>query len=153
MQFVEAYSHHNGRDQWAQRGLDDWLMDVFQKPGLNVGPGSTTSIRDHVKTELAAQGWPFDVKIDQSFDLTVFGVKDDLSFHLQTGNASRAAYDLLKLQHLWSVRKIEAAALALPTRQAASCIGSNIASFERTMNELRLFDRTITLPIFLIGFE
>lgn len=153
MQFAEAYSHHNGRYQWAQRELDAWLMDVFQKPGLTVGPGSTTAIRDHVKTELAAEGWPFDVKIDQSYDLTVFGVKDDLSFHLQTGNASRAPYDLLKLQHLWSVRRIEAAALALPTKQAAASIGSNIASFERIMNELRLFDRTITVPIFLIGFE
>lgn len=153
MQFAEAYSHHNGREQWAERELDDWLMDVFQKPELTVGPGSTTAIRDHVKAELAAEGWPFDVKIDQSYDLTIFGVKDDLSFHLQTGNASRAPYDLLKLQHLWSVRRIEAAALALPTKQAASNIGSNIASFERIMNELRLFDRTITVPILLIGFE
>ena len=153
MQFAEAYSHHNGRAQWAERELDDWLTDVFQKPEIRIGPGCTTAIRDHVKSELAAEGWPFDVKIDQSFDLTVFGIKDDLSFHLQTGNASRAPYDLLKLQHLWSVRRIEAAALALPTKQAAANIGSNIASFERIMNELQLFDRTITVPIFLIGFE
>jgi hypothetical protein len=153
MQFVEAYSHHHGRDHWRERELDEWLTDVFEKPGLQVGPGCTTAIRDHVKSELAAEGWPFDVRIDQSYDLTVFGVKDDLSFHLQTGNASRAPYDLLKLQHLYSVRRIEAAALALPTKQGAARIGSNIASFERVMNELRLFDRTITLPIFLIGFE
>lgn len=153
MQFAEGYSHHNGRDQWAQRELDDWLMDVFQKPDLAVGPGSTTSIRDHVKAELAAEGWPFDVRIDQSYDITVFSVKDDLAFHLQTGNISRAPYDLLKLQHLWSARRIEAAALALPTRLAANRIGSNIACFERIMSELRLFDRTITVPIFLIGFE
>jgi len=153
MQFAEGYSHHNGRDQWAQRELDDWLMDVFQKPDLTVGPGSTTAIRDHVKAELAMEGWPFDVRIDQSYDITVFGVKDDLAFHLQTGNISRAPYDLLKLQHLWSARRIEAAALALPTRLAANRIGSNIACFERIMSELRLFDRTITVPIFLIGFE
>lgn len=153
MKFAEDYSHHNGRDQWVQRGLADWLVGVFQRPGLTVGPGSTVAVRDHVKAELAADGWPFDVKIDQAYDLTVFGIKGDLSFHLQTGNASRAPYDLLKLQHLWSARRIEAAALALPTKQAASKIGSNIASFERVMNELRLFDRTITVPIFLIGFE
>lgn len=153
MQFAEGYSHHNGRDQWAQRELDDWLMDVFQKPDLTVGPGSTTAIRDHVKAELATEGWPFDVRIDQSYDITVFGVKDDLAFHLQTGNISRAPYDLLKLQHLWCARRIEAAALALPTRLAANRIGSNIACFERIMSELRLFDRTITVPIFLIGFE
>jgi hypothetical protein len=153
MHFVEGYSHHNGRDQWRDRDLDEWLTDVFERPDLTVGPGSTTAIRDHVKTELAAEGWAYDVKIDQRVDLTVFGTKDDLAFHLQTGNISRAAYDLLKLQHLFTVRRIEAAALALPTKSAANKIGSNIASFERVMSELSIFDRTITAPIFLIAFE
>ncbi len=153
MQFVQAYSHHNGRDQWRDRDLDEWLTDVFEKPDIQVGPGSTIAIRDHVKSEFAAEGWPFEVKIDQNYDLTVFGLKDDLSFQLQTGNASRAPYDLLKLQHLFATRKIEAAALALPTKLGANRIGSNIASFERIMSELSLFDRTITVPIFLIGFE
>lgn len=153
MQFAEAYSHHNGRDQWKERDLDEWLTDVFQKPDLQLVPGCTTQVRDHVRREFAAQGWGYDVKVDQAFDLTVFGVKDDLAFQLQTGNMSRAPYDLLKLQHLFSVRRIEAAALALPTKQAATRIGSNIAHFERVMSELELFNRTITLPIFLVGFE
>lgn len=153
MQFAEAYSHHNGRDQWRERELDEWLTDIFATPAITVGPGSTTSIRDHVRSEMAAEGWAYDVKIDQSYDLTVFGVKDDLSFQLQTGNMSRAPYDLLKLQHLWATRRIEAAALAVPTKEAAGRIGSNLANFERIMNELNLFNRTITVPIFLIGFE
>lgn len=153
MHFVQAYSHHNGRDQWRDRELDEWLTDVFERPDLAVGPGSTAAIRDHVKAEFAAEGWAYDVKIDQGVDLTVFGVKDDLAFQLQTGNISRAAYDLLKLQHLYSARRITAAALALPTKAAANKIGSNIAHFERIMTELSIFDRTITAPIFLIGFE
>ena len=153
MHFVRAYSHHNGRDQWRDRELDDWLIDVFEKPDIVVGPGSTTTIRDHVKGEFALEGWAYDVKIDQQLDLTVFGTKDALAFQLQTGNISRAAYDLLKLQHLWLLRRIEAAALALPTKDAANNIGSNIANFERVMNELAIFDRTITVPIFLIAFE
>jgi Restriction endonuclease BglII len=153
MHFVQAYSHHNGRDQWRDRELDEWLTDVFERPDLAVGPGSTAAIRDHVKNEFAAEGWAHDVKIDQQVDLTVFGVKDDLAFHLQTGNISRAAYDLLKLQHLYSARRITAAALALPTKVAANKIGSNIAHFERIMSELSIFDRTITAPIFLIAFE
>lgn len=153
MHFVEAYSHHNGRDQWRERELDEWLTDVFERPDIVVGPGSTTGIREHVKKELAAEGWAYDVKIDQNVDLTVFGMKDDMAFHLQTGNISRAAYDLLKLQHLFAARRIEAAALALPTKNAANKIGSNVASFERIMSELSLFDRTITVPIFLIAFE
>ena len=153
MHFVRAYSHHNGRDQWRDRELDEWLTDVFEKPELIVGPGSTTAIRDHVKAEFAVEGWGYDVKVDQQVDLTVFGTKDDLGFQLQTGNISRAAYDLLKLQHLYSAERIEAAGLALPTKEAATRIGSNIANFERVMNELSLFNRTITVPIFLVAFE
>src|SRR5689334_23017834 len=110
MHFVRAYSHHNGRDQWRERELDEWLTDVFERPDLIVGPRSTPAIRDHVRTECAVEGWAYDVKIDQERDLTVFGTKDDLAFQLQTGNISRAAYDLLKLQHLFTVRRIEAAA-------------------------------------------
>lgn len=153
MQFAESYSHHNGKDQWSVRELDEWLTDVFAIPNLAIGPGCTVGVRDHVKVELAKEGWAYDVKIDQNYDLTVFGTKSDLAFHLQTGNISRAAYDLLKLQHLWQAQRIQAAALALPTKQAANKIGSNIANFERVMSELDLFDRTITVPIYLIGFE
>lgn len=153
MKFAEAYSHHNGRDQWRERELDDWITDVFEKPDIQIIPGCTTAIRDHVKGEFASEGWAYNVKIDHNYDLTVFGVKDDIAFHLQTGNISRAPYDLLKLQHLFATRRIEAAALALPTKQAANRMGSNLANFERVMSELSLFDRTITLPIFLIGFE
>lgn len=153
MRFVKAYSHHNGCDQWRDRELDEWLTDVFERPDLALGKGRSTVVRDHVRAELTKQGWAYDVRIDQNFDLTVFGVKGDLAFHLQTGNVSRAAYDLLKLQHLFQSRRIEAAALALPTKEAANQMGSNIANFERVMSELMLFDRTITVPLFLIGFE
>lgn len=153
MRFVEAFSHHNGHDQWRDRELDEWLTDVFQKPDIIIGPGCTTAVRDHVKQELAGEGWAYDVKIAQNSDLSVFGMKEDLAFHLQTGNISRAAYDLLKLQYLFTSRRVEAAALALPTKAAGLKIGSNIANFERVMGELLLFDRTISIPIFLIAFE
>lgn len=153
MQFAQAFSHHNAQEQWHERELDEWLTDIFQLPELDVGRGCTTGIRDHVKTELTKEGWAYDVRIDQGFDLTVFGMKDDLGFHLQTGNISRAAYDLLKLQHLFNAKRIEAAALALPTKQAANRIGSNVANYERIMAELQLFSRVISVPIFLIGFE
>jgi hypothetical protein len=153
MHFSQAYSHHNGHDQWKDRDLDEWLTDVFERPDLSVGRSTSTSIRNHVRSELASEGWAYDVRIDQNFDLTIFGLKDDLAFHLQTGNISRAAYDLLKLQHLFQCRRIEAGALALPMKAAANRMGSNIAHFERIMSELMLFDRTITVPLFLVGFE
>ena len=80
-------------------------------------------------------------------------MKDDLAFQLQTGNMSRAPYDLLKLQYLFQSGKIEAAALALPTKEAAKEIGDNIANAERVIKELQLFDRVITVPILVVAFE
>lgn len=153
MRFTQAYSHHNGHDQWRDREAYEWLTDVFERPDISIGKSTSTQIREHVKSELAAQGWAYDVRIDQNFDLTVFGVKDDLAFQLQTGNISRAAYDLLKLQHLFQCRRVEAVALALPMKVAANRMGGNLANFERVMGELMLFDRTITVPLLLIGFE
>ena len=38
MQFAESYSHHNGKDQWSARELDEWLTDVFAMPNLTIGP-------------------------------------------------------------------------------------------------------------------
>jgi hypothetical protein len=72
---------------------------------------------------------------------------------VQTGNIGRAAYDLLKLQHLFLSRSVEAVALALPTKEAATVIGSNIANGDRIWTEIRLFSRQVTVPLVLIEFE
>ncbi len=103
--------------------------------------------------EFQNEGWAQDVKIDQGLNLTISAMKDDLAFQLQTGNISRAPYDLLKLQHLYSTERIEAAVLALPTKVAAARIGSNVANAERVCKEMSIFNRVITLPILLIAFE
>ena len=76
-----------------------------------------------------------------------------MAFQLQTGNMSRAPYDLLKLQYLFQSERIEAAALALPTKAAARTIGDNIANAERIINELELFDRVISVPIIVVAFD
>lgn len=153
MKFSEAYSHHNGVDIIKDRDLFEWITDIFEVPSLEVGEGKTTLIRDHVKAELAKEGWGFDVKVDAEADLTVFAKKNELVFCLQTGNISRYVYDILKLQHLYSKKDIDGAVLAVPSKSAAKKIGSNITNFDRVLNELGIFDRTITVPILLLSFE
>ena len=93
------------------------------------------------------------VKIDQELRNTVTAIKDDLAFQVQTGNMSRAPYDLLKLEYLAQSKRIKAAAFALPTKFAAAKIGSNIANFERVSKELAVFAQVIHVPILLIAFE
>ena len=153
MRYVEAYNHNNGEMEWNKRELFDWLTDVFEAPSIDVTKGSTALIRSHVRKQFDDEGWSGEVKIDSSFDLTVFSMKDDLAFHIQTGNVSRAAYDLLKMQFLFSAKKIEAGAIAVPSSLAAQRLGSNIANFNRVMNELSLFNRVISVPLLLISFE
>lgn len=153
MKYLEAYSHHNGEAEWQKRELFEWLTDVFMAPAVNITRGSTNLIRSHIRSQFEEQGWSGEIRIDANYDLTVFSMKGDLAFQVQTGNISRAFYDLIKLQYLYSIEKIEAAALAVPSQLAAQRIGSNIASFNRIMNELALFSRIITIPLLLISFE
>lgn len=153
MKFQWAHDHNNGEAEWMRRDLKEWVTDVFEAPAVHLQQGATTDIRRHVRTELENEGWAINVKIDDQYDLTVFAIKDDLAIQIQTGNMSRAPYDLLKLQYLKTTNKIEAAALALPTRAGALALGSNIANAERMRDELILFKHIITIPILLIAFE
>jgi hypothetical protein len=153
MKFSEAYSLHNGQVEWQRRDLYDWLTDLFQAPTIAIGAKCTGGIRSHLQTELTNSGWSHGVRISPDFDLTVTGRYRDLAFQVQTGNISRAMYDLMKFQYLYQQGKIEAAALAVPTKAAAAKIASNVASAERVWGEVQLFDRLITFPLLVVGFE
>ena len=145
--------HHSAGAEWEQRDLKEWLTDIFEAPAVKIAPHCTPEIRRHVETEFLNEGWALNVDLDQSVRLKVFAEKEDVAFQLQTGNISRAPYDLLKLQYLFQSRRVEVTALALPTREAANIIGGNVANAERVINELRLFDRVITVPILVVAFE
>lgn len=145
--------HHNAGAEWERRELKEWLTDVFEAPAVKIQSRCTPEIRRHVEQEFINEGWATDVRLDQEVMLTVFAMKDDLAFQLQTGNMSRAPYDLLKLEYLFRSNRIEAAALALPTKEAAGLIGDNIANADRVCRELKLFDRVITVPIVVVAFE
>lgn len=155
MRFSGAYDHHNALSEWRRRGEYDWVTDVFEEPTVEIRPHSrcTHAIRKHVSNEFLNNGWARDVKISNATSVSVFALSEDLVFQLQTGNISRAGYDLVKLQYLFQSKKIESAALAVPTKEAAKKIGSNIANADRVWSELQLFSRVITVPILLIAFE
>ena len=153
MKLDHTYDHHNAVAEWRKRELYDWLTDVFEAPAIKIQEGCTGDVREHVRREFQRAGWAMNVKIDQSLGLSVFALRGDLAFHLQTGNISRAAYDLLKLQHLYQSDKIEAAALAVPTKESALLLGSNVANSERVTKELELFSRVVTVPIILVAFH
>ncbi len=153
MKLAGVYDHHNASSDWQRRDKQDWITDVFEAPVIKIGSRCTQIIRSHVSEEFHADGWAWGVNLADDTLLSISALKDDMAFQLQTGNMSRAPYDLLKLQYLFQSKKIECAALAVPTKEAARKIGSNIANADRIWNELQLFDRVITVPILLIAFE
>ena len=143
--------HHRAGAEWGN--LQNWVTGVFEAPSIKIEPRCTTAIREHVETAFLNEGWALKVDLRPGYRLTVFAMRGRLAFQLQTGNMSRAPYDLLKFQYLFQNDRIEAAALALPTREAANIIGDNIANADRVINELVLFDRVITVPILVIAFN
>ena len=145
--------HHSAGSVWKKRKLKESMSAIFERPNITIAPHCTTEIRTHVERALENEGWALKVKVIHRLGLTIFARKDDLAFQLQTGNISRAQYDLLKLQYLFQQELINAAALALPTKNAAKKIGSNVANAERVISELKVFDRVITVPILVIAFE
>ncbi len=153
MKLNSVYDHHNAVAEWQRRGLHEWLSGVFEAPTVIIQRYCTAAIRAYIENEFANEGWALDVRLDQHHQLAVTALKGDLAFQLQTGNMSRAPYDLLKLQYLFQERKIQAAALALPTLSAAKVIGENIANSDRVCRELKLFDRVISVPIIVVAFD
>lgn len=153
MKLSWVHDHNNAEAEWKRRELDDWLTDIFEAPSLQLKPGITQDIRQHVRSEFEREGWAINVRVDPDYDLTVFALRDDLAVQLQTGNMSRAPYDLLKLQYLFTSDRIRAAALALPTKLGATALGSNIAHADRVTNELKLFKHIITIPILVVAFD
>lgn len=154
MKLAFTYSdHHSAGHEWERRDLYEWLTDVFEAPGVPIKPGATAQIKEHVATEFLNEGWAMDARLDQEANLRVTAMKDDLAFQLQTGNMSRAPYDLLKMQYLCTSGKIKAAAIALPTVKAAKIMGDNLANAERVIRELRLFEKVITVPVLVVAFE
>lgn len=134
-------------------GLAELADKVVDAPAVKVVAGSTKAVRGHVRQFLSRHGWPGEAAFHTGYDLKVFSLGERAAWQVQTGNAARAHYDLLKLQYLYTVERIEVAFLVVPTRVAAARLGSNIAAFERVQGELALYARVLSLPLVLIGFE
>jgi hypothetical protein len=146
-------SFHGGREYWEKISDFEWLSGLFNTESVVVKPGGTEQIRSHVELELAKAGWALNAPVDVGFNLMITAKKSSLGFQIQTGNISRAMYDLLKLQTMYLNRTIEAACLAVPSGAAANIIGGNLANANRLSEELKLFGRHITVPLVLLAFE
>ena len=153
MRAGQIESFHGGIETWNKFSSVNWITSLLEKDSVQVKQGSSEVIRESIRKELLIDGWVLDAQLSVDFGLTITGLKKALGFQIQTGNISRAAYDYLKLQYLYENRKIECACLVVPSTAAAAEIGGNLAHFGRLRDEMKLFDRIISVPLLLVSFD
>ena len=101
--------------------------------------------------EFYAVGWSNKVKVASELEITITSRKDNVGLCIQFGNMARMYADLLKTQYMCDKGSIALAIMIVPTTEFARELGSNLANFERLVKELKVFKRTITLPILIYG--
>ncbi len=93
------------------------------------------------------------VRVHSDSNIKINAIKNGVALTLQTGNITRAFYDLLKFEVMYRANRIDSAVLIVPSRNAARELGSNIANFQRVTAELKLFRDVITVPCTVLGVD
>jgi hypothetical protein len=154
MQTAQTHSHRRAEEELSDKGL---LQEVLHLPDaslIGVAPGSSPEIKTHFDSRMAELGWAHEPRVHPDFNPTINGMKQRVGLTVQTGNITRAFYDLLKFQAMYLHERIDVAALIVPTAAAASTLGSNIANFARVTEELdELFFHIVTVPVLIVSFE
>ncbi|MGF9911561.1 BglII/BstYI family type II restriction endonuclease [Paenibacillus ehimensis] len=149
---ITTTAHHFG-DQAIPSEIIEPVITILRDISFEVRKGSATKLRRIVLESLFRLGWSDKTKIDSGNDITITSMKGNVGLCLQTGNVSRFYADILKLQSLYIKDKAASAIYILPTKNASLKMGSNIAYFERLVEELNLYKHIITIPIMIIGIE
>lgn len=114
---------------------------------------SSKDFRDTLLKSLGTFGWSNRVRIDQRSKINITSVLNDVGLCLQTGNMSRFYADLLKLETIYRKEIIQGAIYILPDKDWAKKLGANRANFERLVEELKIFEATVTIPIMIFGIS
>ncbi len=144
----EVYNHRESSKALSE-GIKEEIGSVLNSANGNYG--SAPVARKAILQQLFRKGWSDEVKIDAESRITITSIKRDIGLCLQFGNMGRFYSDLLKLQHLFSNKRIKAAVYILPEKAYALDLGSNLANFNRLTQELSIFESTITIPISVYG--
>ncbi|MED1127622.1 BglII/BstYI family type II restriction endonuclease [Bacillus paralicheniformis] len=149
---IITFDHHLGHKAINQNTLQQ-LSGSLEETPFEIKKGCASNLRKTIERLIQLQGWSGKVKIDRSKELTITSMKNNTGLCIQTGNVGRFYADILKLQTLYLNGKIEAGIYILPTKNSANIMGDNLANFERFIEELDLYKKIITVPLFVIGIE
>ncbi len=120
-----------------QKALNVYLDEEFKRAGWTLQPP--------VVNETTVAGQETRLRADYK--------KNRVQVEMQFGNMARWYTDVFKFQLSYSLGRIDAAVLAVPTQKFANLIDENVAYFERVARELPHAKMSLTLPILVIGLE
>lgn len=146
------FGHRYG-DIAVGKDIQKDVITSISKAKTKPAKRTSSTIKEEIFSELFAAGWSSEVELDPDSRITITSCKNRVGLVLQTGNVSRMYADLLKLQAMYLKEVISAGVFILPTYRAAKNLGDNISNFERLKKELNIFDRVISVPIMVYGFE
>ena len=146
------YSHAGG-DAIVPPAFVDELLSIIKECDMRLGKYQIAVFKKHFLAEIHKKGWSDQYSLNRSSKITITSVKGKTGLCIQTGNMSRMYADLLKLQASYSQKIIDSGILILPVGACAKLVGDNIASYDRMIREMPIFDRVITMPLVIIGFD
>ncbi len=149
---VRTYSHCSGESVVPSEYIEELTL-VIEHYKEKLGLYKIADFKKYIMPAIHRRGWSDEYYLDRTSKITITSVKDKTGLCIQTGNMARMYADLLKLQALYTRRVINDGVLILPTASCGRSFGGNVASYERVLRELEIFDRVITMPLVVIGFD
>ena len=150
---ILKYSHRSGMKTLGKAGYLR-IERILQSVTYMVHRNCARELRMELLEKLTVDGWSDYVQINLQSRIKITAMRGRIGLCLQTGNMGRFYADLLKLQALFLDDIIIGAFYLLPTRTCANIMSDNIANYERLTSELsNVFNKVITVPIVVIGFE
>jgi hypothetical protein len=111
-------------------------------------------IKKNITKIFSDRGFITNIRINNKFNLTINGVKEQTALSIQFGNISRFYADLIKLEYMFKNELIKNVIYLCPTKVFEKKSNSgNLCVFERCLKEINLFTEIISVPIIFIGIE
>ncbi|MCR5694876.1 MAG: hypothetical protein K6G89_07920 [Clostridia bacterium] len=129
------------------------LRTVIEEYKKTLGPYTISDFKKYLVPAVHRKGWSNEYYLDRTSKITITSIKEKTGLCIQTGNMARMYADLLKLQSLYSKGTITGGVLIIATASCGRSFGGNVASYERVTRELAIFDKVITMPLLIIGFD
>ena len=153
MRIEQIYSYHGGKKILTSKSLV-WndIKQTFSNSKLRFEKRESSYIKTVISNMLNRRGWADSIKIEPTH-LTINFLKRKVGLCLQLGNVARTYADLLKIQLMYNKKLIDVGVIAVPIIEDSKRMGSNHAQYERLVEEVKLFDSIIKLPLVIIGLS